>query len=221
MASTRECPVGAHETNLEYMLKVFPRGIMIGSAAILGAIVPYEDLIYRYLALGIFATSTIIHCALNWKAIARHFLLALVTTVIPGLVMAPEFSISFLLGRVPILIMLMIMVAEYYSRIPMLDDNLWIRAPDARLIPPDAYSDMDKQPRILMLRRDEELFRHMNGGDEEQYHAPSQVSSEISLSVEEDGILPSSCDTMIRNNFWPNGQFKTHGDNDAQEDQAM
>ncbi|KAI2465076.1 hypothetical protein F4781DRAFT_435808 [Annulohypoxylon bovei var. microspora] len=73
--------------------------------------------------------------------------------------------------------------------------------PDSRFIPPDGGSEVDEHS-IHMLGIVDEYFAHMDGGQGEQYHTPSQVSSDISLSNAGPGRLPPSCDTMTRT-FWP------------------
>lgn len=64
----------------------------------------------------------------------------------------------------------------------------------------------------------------MNGGELEPYQAPSQISSDISLSAGH-GKLPSSCDSMMRS-FWPDelvqeGEIrKENGDKKVEDKQG-
>ncbi|KAI1106646.1 hypothetical protein F4804DRAFT_330063 [Jackrogersella minutella] len=164
--------------------RVLSRGIMVGAAFILSAFAQYEDAFYQNLIFFIFAISTSTHIILNWEAFKRYFFLALITVFVPTLVTLPypQGSMSSLLHRLPILIMTMnLLIEEYYRRFT--DNRHWERdrIPDPGLVPPDAESEVEEYPIIPMSGQSDELLVYMNGGEREQYQAPSQVSSDISL----------------------------------------
>ncbi|KAI0382073.1 hypothetical protein F5Y04DRAFT_57427 [Hypomontagnella monticulosa] len=191
---------GANSTRLSSASRVLSRGTMIGTS-ILAPAFRHEDAFYRYLNLCIFAISTLVHNALNWEAVIRYFFLALVTVALSILLTLPydSMSVSFLLDRGPILIMLMsVLIEEYSSRFT---PNIRPRrgAPTSELVLTDTDFDGVQYWLSSMPNRDE-LLAHMNGGERERYHTASQVSSDISLSTSP-GTLPSSCDSIIRS-FW-------------------
>lgn len=175
--------------------------MMIGAALLLPAI-QHENTFYRNLTWCIFWIATFIHNALNWQAVVRHYYLALVATIGPILFMLPysEVSLYSVLDRFPTLIMTMSLFIEEYSRHDMPRENQWERAPSPRRAPLDGL-EFGRRSVVLISGQREELLVHMKGGEGEQYHPPSQASSDISLSAVS-GRLPSSCDTKVRN-FWP------------------
>ncbi|KAI1406835.1 hypothetical protein F5Y13DRAFT_148841 [Hypoxylon sp. FL1857] len=217
----------AHESEFVRIGRVASRGFMIGAAIFSPATLQHENAFYRYLVLYILSISTVIHIAFNWEAVRRHFFLALVTIAMPSIVMVPysEGSVQLLLGRLPILIMSMSLFVEFfeeYSRRFTPNTRHWGRAPDPRLLQLDADSEAEGEPVPLTPGRHDELLAHMNGGERDQYRAPSQVSSEISLSTVGSGRLPSSCDTRIRA-FWCDALVEGHErrrENEEREDQA-
>ncbi|KAI1461747.1 hypothetical protein F4805DRAFT_413219 [Annulohypoxylon moriforme] len=180
------------ETKLEPMLRVASRGSMIGAAILISAIAQYENSFYRLLVSCVFMVGTFVHVLLNWQAVKRYFFLALIGIMLPGLITLPysKASIPLLFDRLPILIMLMGLFIEEFSRL------LRCLMPDPRLVPPDVVSKPDEDSVPPILGHDKDLFAHMDGGEMEQYNTPSQASSDISLSNVGPGKLPSSCDTM-------------------------
>ncbi|KAI1653027.1 hypothetical protein F4813DRAFT_394058 [Daldinia decipiens] len=182
-------------------IRVVSGGIMVGAAMLLPAF-QHEEAFYRYLILWLFGISTLVHNALIWEAVVNYFFLALATIVAVIFVTTPHsnVSVSFLLGRVPLLIALMSLFVEDCSRRFNQNSRYRKKAQDPKLIPPGAESDVDGHS-FFMLGPHDELFSHMNGGGMRQYNASSQHSSEISLSNLGPGRLPSSCDSMIRD-FW-------------------
>ncbi|KAI8965883.1 hypothetical protein F5Y11DRAFT_259811 [Daldinia sp. FL1419] len=183
-------------------VKVLSKGIMVGAAMFL-PVFQHEDPLYRYLILWLFGISTFVHNALIWEAVVDYFFMALVVIVTVILITIPRSNISiyFLLGRIPLLIALMSLFVEECSRRFNQNGRRRRKAPDPKLIPPDDEVDMDKHPVLSMLNDRGELLSHMTGGEMGQYTAPSQHSSEISLSNIGPGRLPSSCGSMVRN-FW-------------------
>ncbi|KAI1465712.1 uncharacterized protein F4812DRAFT_109123 [Daldinia caldariorum] len=205
--------------------RVLSGGIMVGTAMFLPVLpaIQYEDDVYRYLLFLLFGASTIVHNALIWEAVVDYFFLALVTTigVILITLLHSGVSVSFLLGRVPLLIASMSLFVEECSRRFGPNSRQRKKAPDPKLIPPDAGVVMDEQPVFLTLSHHSELLSHMYGGETRQYNASSQHSSEISLSNVGPGRLPSSCDSMVRI-FWrdePEGiaRFKRGEERDDEE----
>ncbi|KAI1802480.1 hypothetical protein F4811DRAFT_554839 [Daldinia bambusicola] len=178
---------------------------MVGAAMFLPVLpaIQYEDDFYRYLLFLLFGASTIVHNALIWKAVVDYFSLALVTTigVILITLLHSGVSVSLLLGRIPLLIASMSLFVEECSRRFGPNSRERKKAPDPKLIPPDAGVDVDEQPAFLTLSHHSELLSHMYGGETRQYNASSQHSSEISLSNVGPGRLPSSCGSMVRI-FW-------------------
>ncbi|KAI1394231.1 uncharacterized protein F4822DRAFT_42168 [Hypoxylon trugodes] len=191
---------GVHEANLRRVGTDVSRGLMTGAAIALSVFIHHENTFYQSLAFYIFAVSLILFNVLNREAVMRHFYLALVTVVVPALITLPRFeiSVSFLLGRVPILLMAMSLLVEEYSRRFVLNSHHWERAPD---VPPDAIPADEHGGFRMYTGNGDELFAHMNGGERYQYHAQS---SDISLSTRT-GRLPSSADTIIHS-FW-NGEL--------------
>ncbi|KAI1765333.1 hypothetical protein GGR53DRAFT_465522 [Hypoxylon sp. FL1150] len=97
--------------------------------------------------------------------------------------------------------MWMSLFIEEYSRLVTLHSTHWERAPSPRQILPVVSSEVNSHAFVLPMRsRQDELLIYTNGG-EEQYSAPSQTSSDISLTTSAPGRLPSSADTMVRA-FW-------------------
>ncbi|OTA86771.1 hypothetical protein M434DRAFT_147732 [Hypoxylon sp. CO27-5] len=219
MASTRNHSMTlghpeAHEAHgpiFEHIRRVPIRGIMIGAALFFPAAIQYEHSFYQYLALCIFFISTVFHIAFNWKVVRRYFFLALVTIAMFSIVTlpCPLGSVPLLLGRLPILVMLMSLFIEECYRCFIPNSRHWERAPDQRLLPTDANSEAEGEPVPLTPRGREELLVHMNGGERIQYSASSQVSSDISLSNVGPGRLPPSCDTIIRP-FWYGEEVEDH-----------
>ncbi|KAI1642412.1 uncharacterized protein F4817DRAFT_352921 [Daldinia loculata] len=200
--------------------RVLSGGIMVGAAMLLPAF-QHEEAFYRYLILWLFGISTLVHNALIWEAVVNYFFLALATTVAVIFITIPHsnVSVSFLLGRAPLLIALMSLFVDDCSRRFNQNSHHRKKARDPKLIPPGAESDVDGHS-FFMLGPHDELFSHMNGGEMRQYNAPSQHSSEISLSNLGPGRLPSSCGSMIRD-FWRddlNGCKKEEGQGEKSPD---
>ncbi|KAI1376256.1 hypothetical protein F4677DRAFT_86294 [Hypoxylon crocopeplum] len=214
MASTRSGSIThdrfeAYETKFEHGSRVLSRGLMIGAGMFL-SVIDRENKIYRYL-LYIFGTSLFIHNALNWEAVKRYFTPVLAMTSALVLVTLPysDGSVSRLLDRVPIYIMLMSLFIEELSRHLKSYSRHWERAPNPRQASLNADLKPYEQLAAFIPPRREELFDHMEGGEENGYHVPSQVSSDISLPTLGCGRLPSSCDSMTRS-FWPNEAVPGH-----------
>ncbi|KAI0842918.1 hypothetical protein F5Y06DRAFT_76672 [Hypoxylon sp. FL0890] len=226
MTSTRShlTALGHHEAQEPKFVRIGrvpSRGFMIGAAIFFPATLHLDNAFYRYLVLCTFSISTIIHIACNWEAVRRYFFLALVTIAMPSVVTLPfsEGSVPLLLGRLPILIMLMGLFIEEYSRRFMPNSRNWERAPDPRLSPSAADYKAGGEYILLPPGLHDELVVHMYGGERDQYRAPSQVSSEISLSTVGSGRLPSSCDTMTRA-FWCNELVEDHKHRGEHEDRG-
>ncbi|KAI0116973.1 hypothetical protein F4814DRAFT_459216 [Daldinia grandis] len=182
-------------------VRVLSGGIMVGAAMLLPAF-QHEEPFYQYLILCLFGISTFVHNTLIWEAVVNYFFLALATTVAVIFITIPHssVSVSFLLGRTPLLISLMSLFVENCSRRFNQNSRYRKKAHDLKLIPPGVESDTDGRS-LHVLGHHDELFSYMNGGEMRQYNVLSQHSSEISLSNLGPGRLPSSCDSMIRD-FW-------------------
>ncbi|KAI4868712.1 hypothetical protein F4820DRAFT_103259 [Hypoxylon rubiginosum] len=182
--------------------RVLSRGIMVGSALVLRAM-QHEGTFYQYLIISIFFISTLVHNALNWKAVVRHFFLAFVVVVIPILLTLPHSHIwlSFQPSRISIVLMVMSLFIEEYSRLVSPHSRHWERAPSQRRALLETDLEVNNRAVIFMNNGHGDLLLHTNGGGGRQYHPPSQASSEISLTTSAPGRLPSSCDTVVRG-FW-------------------
>ncbi|KAI1090737.1 hypothetical protein F5B19DRAFT_305703 [Rostrohypoxylon terebratum] len=186
-----------NESKLEHIARVLSRGIMIGAAIFLPAVVRYENIIFRLLVFCLFTIATSAHIAFNWAAVKRYYFFALVIVILPVSVMLPysQTSIYLLLDRVPILIAVTGLCIEEFSRL------LRLLMADSRFEPPDVNPEPNEDLNIHILDRNDDLFVHMDGGENAEYNTPSHSSSDISLSNVGSGRLPSSCDTMTRM-FW-------------------
>lgn len=133
-----------------------------------------------------------------------------------------DITVLFLLDRSPILIMLISVFIEEYSRLvnyPRSRTDLKEKRCTkylSRFTPNIPYQRRALATELGLTDTDfdgvghwfssmpnnrDEFLAHMNGGEREPYRVPSQVSSDISLP-NSPGTLPSSCDSIIRS-FWP------------------
>ncbi|KAH9994166.1 hypothetical protein F4779DRAFT_219444 [Xylariaceae sp. FL0662B] len=211
----------AYATRFEDAARILARGGMIGSAIILPAI-RHENSFYQYLTLCIFGISTLVYNALNWRAVIRYYFLALATVIVPVIVTVPHHDVSmvsFLLNRMPVLVMLSSLVIEEYSRLdrkplgseevpmaPLLDGTHGHNTPHGLRWRMSAHTSSEGDNDLLPLpagQRDA-LLVHMQGAERESYRPPSHEPSEISLSSAPAEFPPSSYDSMTRS-FWHDG----------------
>ncbi|KAI1082966.1 hypothetical protein F5B20DRAFT_490983 [Whalleya microplaca] len=209
----------AYKANFDDTARILSGGGMIGSA-ILFPVIRHDSFFYQYLTMYIFGISTLIYNALNWRAVMRYYFLALVTVLVPVIIVVPygdASTFSFPLERMPLLVMLWSLAIDEYARLagrplgseevpmaPSLAGTPAYNASDGlrwRRMSVRSLSEWGDRSFPLLPDQRDALLMHMQGAEREFSHPSSQEPSDISLSSALAEAVPSSYDSMTRS-FW-------------------